>query len=1096
MGRILQYGIVLSVFMVYFLFSGYGQGTETFQNICTVSCNPSSSSYGSRSWTGDDGSTWTATNSRTDQTIDGEAMTMNDDNANTYILSGLLSGGVGDLTITTQRKYSGNSGFVNVLINGNNVGTVPYSDIVQTTTLSGINVSGDFVIRINNDIGGSNGGGDDRVAIDNVSWIGYSIGSSPQILIDVTQLSGFSYINGSGPSQEQSFTVEGINLTDNIIIVAPVDYEISEDSGTGFGNSITLTNSGGAIGSTDIYVRLVAGLNPGTYNNEIIQISSTGAAIQLLECNGTVFNTEPTNHPSDFSASTNSYNKITLAWADSDAVAYLIKGSNVDYPSIIAPVDGVAETNDLLKQNVVAGTETFQFTGLTPETSYYFKIFPYNGSDATINYKTDGTVQQDDATTSVAPTSPNVFFSEYIEGSSNNKAIEIYNGTGASIDLSDYTVKLGSNGGDWGNTEVLSGTLAAGEVYVIFNSEAGPEIQAEGDIPSSVTFYNGDDALGLFYSSILIDVIGEQGNDPGSAWDVAGVSGATAEHTLIRKTSVTSGNTDWASSAGTDVSNSEWIIQGQDYFGNLGFGGTVWTGGTDSEWATNGNWDADAPASSGNAQIPDVSSAKAHYPVISGSVIVENLAMSSGSTLDIASTGDLTVNGTFINNGSLNVLSDALGNGSLIEHSGVTANIQQYLAADKWHYISSPVTSTTSNVFTGLYLKEWDEPTETWNYITGTGVSLNTSMQGYATWATSTASTVTFAGNLNTGSKFIGVTNNNIDPLNGSSGFNFAGNPYPSAIDWDVNDGEGWTRSNVSYSIYIWNQDVGNYGVYVKGTGGNGSNGVSNVIAPHQGFFVYCDDNAGPGAGSGTLGVNDGARIHSNQQILKGTDAVADYIKIKVTGNNYSDEALIIISPEAGFDFDAQYDGLKFSGAHDAPQLCTYTSEGVKLSVNSIPSVANNLTIGMGLQVGAKGFYELSMPEINGFEGLPVWLEDLKDNKIISLNPQVPYKFFAGPADNDNRFVLHFSNGETPSPFIENNNDLIAVYQSKGKIIVASAQEITGIVKVFDFLGREILSQTMAGVTLLKINQIKERGYYVVSINTTAGIFNHKLLIK
>jgi len=168
---------------------GFGQGTETFQNICTSSCTPSQSSYGSRSWTGDDGSTWTATNSRTSESVDGEAMTMNDDVANTYIQSGTISGGVGDITITTQRKFSGGSGNLDVLINGSSVGTVPYGTSVQTTTISGVNISGNIVIQIDNNIGGSNSGGADRVAVDNINWTAFGGGSSPSVSFDAASSS-------------------------------------------------------------------------------------------------------------------------------------------------------------------------------------------------------------------------------------------------------------------------------------------------------------------------------------------------------------------------------------------------------------------------------------------------------------------------------------------------------------------------------------------------------------------------------------------------------------------------------------------------------------------------------------------------------------------------------------------------------------------------------------------------------------------------------------------------------------------------------------------------------------------------------------------
>jgi uncharacterized protein (DUF2147 family) len=174
-----------------------------------------------------------------------------------------------------------------------------------------------------------------------------------------------------------------------------------------------------------------------------------------------------------------------------------------------------------------------------------------------------------------------VFFSEYLEGSSNNKALEIYNGTGADLDLSSYAVFRLNNGATTGaDTTVLSGTVVAGDVYVIGNASAIQAILDESDITGTATFFNGDDYVALVYdanadgafdlATEAIDAIGVLGEDPGSAWDVAGVTGATNEQTLIRKYGINSGNTDWASSAGTDAANSEWIVKPQDFVGSLG----------------------------------------------------------------------------------------------------------------------------------------------------------------------------------------------------------------------------------------------------------------------------------------------------------------------------------------------------------------------------------------------------------------------------------------------------------------------------------------------------------------------------------------------
>ncbi len=163
-----------------------------------------------------------------------------------------------------------------------------------------------------------------------------------------------------------------------------------------------------------------------------------------------------------------------------------------------------------------------------------------------------------------------LFFSEYIEGSSNNKALEIYNGTGAAVDLGDYKVVLFSNGSSTpGNTLTWdAGTmLADGDVYVIANASAVTAISDEADITSTVTFYNGDDAIALQKASddSNVDVIGVIGTDPGSSWGTEPVT--TVEHTLIRKATICTGDTN-----GTDAFDpaTEWDGYAQDYFDGLG----------------------------------------------------------------------------------------------------------------------------------------------------------------------------------------------------------------------------------------------------------------------------------------------------------------------------------------------------------------------------------------------------------------------------------------------------------------------------------------------------------------------------------------------
>lgn len=161
-----KYFLKIALLFITIMISGdfYGQGTETFTGI-----SGSASSYLSRSWTGDDGSAITATNAMTSQGINGDAITLNDDKANTFAQSGTITGGIGNITISTQRKFSGGSSVLSVFINDVKVGTVPVEPAITTTTttttISNVNISGDIVIKLWNDTGGRNIGGDERVGI-------------------------------------------------------------------------------------------------------------------------------------------------------------------------------------------------------------------------------------------------------------------------------------------------------------------------------------------------------------------------------------------------------------------------------------------------------------------------------------------------------------------------------------------------------------------------------------------------------------------------------------------------------------------------------------------------------------------------------------------------------------------------------------------------------------------------------------------------------------------------------------------------------------------------------------------------------------------
>ena len=179
-----------------------------------------------------------------------------------------------------------------------------------------------------------------------------------------------------------------------------------------------------------------------------------------------------------------------------------------------------------------------------------------------------------------AGSSCGLFFSGYAEGSSNNKFLEIYNPTDSDISLAGFAYPSVSNAPttpgvhEYWNAFDEGAVVAAGGVYVVSHGSADPAILAEAD-EHHTYLSNGDDGYALVEgdesSYVIVDMIGTWDADPGSGWEVAGVADGTKDHSLIRKSDVTSGNGGaWFASAGTDAADSEWIVLDQNDWTGLG----------------------------------------------------------------------------------------------------------------------------------------------------------------------------------------------------------------------------------------------------------------------------------------------------------------------------------------------------------------------------------------------------------------------------------------------------------------------------------------------------------------------------------------------
>jgi len=192
-----------------------------------------------------------------------------------------------------------------------------------------------------------------------------------------------------------------------------------------------------------------------------------------------------------------------------------------------------------------------------------------------------------------------LFFSEYVEGSGNNKALEIYNPTDNSIDLSNYLISRYSNGSPVYTDQLsLSGTIQAKGVVVVTNGQTDsvwvssggywslpvdPELYEKGELHGSgiyptPMYFNGNDAMTLEkVTGEVVDIFGKTGTDPGSnGWNdlpptyfaIDWWTSWTKDHTLIRKADVKEGVKE---NPVTFMVNVEWDSIAKNYFDSLGY---------------------------------------------------------------------------------------------------------------------------------------------------------------------------------------------------------------------------------------------------------------------------------------------------------------------------------------------------------------------------------------------------------------------------------------------------------------------------------------------------------------------------------------------
>lgn len=382
----------VAVLLIFVSLCSWGQGTESFTNIPTGS----SGSYSNRSWTGDNGATWGATDARTDQTITGKAICIRNGALTFGLTTAQQSAGIGDLTINAKAPFGNppDIGTLELVVNGTSISTKTTTgstiSSVVSYTWSGINVASLTSIVINQTTSGK------RIAIDDVVWTAYSGGASPSLTVGTLD-NQFGNVCVGATAGPQQFTVSGSNLDGSAVSVGTLSsFTYSLTSGGTYTSTLGLPYTAPTLGSTTVYVKFTPAAAT-SYNGNITVsgggASATNCAVtSATGINSTVAVTTVTVSSVNTTSANSGGNSVSTTCGATITAKGVVWGTaaNPTVPSVNSTNDGSGTAN-----------YTSSVTGLTANTVYHYRAYITNSSSVT-GYGNDLTF----TTISLPPTSP------------------------------------------------------------------------------------------------------------------------------------------------------------------------------------------------------------------------------------------------------------------------------------------------------------------------------------------------------------------------------------------------------------------------------------------------------------------------------------------------------------------------------------------------------------------------------------------------------------------------------------------------------------------------------------------------------------------
>ncbi len=489
------------------------------------------------------------------------------------------------------------------------------------------------------------------------------------------------------------------------------------------------------------------------------------------------------------------------------------------------------------------------------------------------------------------------------------------------------------------------------------------------------------------------------------------------------------------------------------------------------DWHTATNWESGFVANAFANVTVDGTVVRDHLvTTISADAVANDVTVIYGGELTLDAGFTLTATGNFL------IESGAAGSGSFINNGTLavtgTQSAQCFVGDDLWHGIAAPVSGEDFNAMFYDYAPEvwvsgFDEATGSYAPVS----DLNTSMGDMKGWFSEIETgqgglTHTFVGTYRTGT--VGAADN---MLHAGDGWNFVGNAFTSAIDWEA--ASGWTKTNVNDAIYIYNGST--WLSYVNGAGTG-----TQYIAMSQGFFVQS-------TAVGTLTMDESVCVHNPVAYLKSENSQQQIVKLEVNDNGSIDGTIIRFADNATADFDGDLDAYKlFTFENGYPQI--FTTANGNMSINSLPFSVLEESVALDV-IGTDGnMLTISVTDFGEVEEL--YLKDESTGDVTNLKT-ASYSFVYD-AEVSDRFTLVFFDITDVDENIASDN--VKIYASDKNIQIILDGFDRAEISVYNLLG-----QMVTGKSTTSLNTsipIEKSGYYLVKVSDGANVITKKVFIK